>query len=62
MGREVQDLGSGAMVFRVKAPHFGANGGDVCRCRKPLEGVIVGTLPALGLQVKTLDRHGIDNG
>jgi hypothetical protein len=50
------------MVFRVKAPHFGANGGNVCRCRKPLEGVTVGTLPVLGLQVKTLDSHGIDNG
>jgi hypothetical protein len=34
---------------------FGANGGDACGCRFPLEGVIVVILPALWLRVKTLD-------
>jgi hypothetical protein len=42
-------------IFRANAQRFGTNGGDACGCRIPLEGVIVVILPALWLQVKTLD-------
>jgi hypothetical protein len=39
----------------VKAQRFGANGGDACGCRNPLEGFVVVILPVLWLRVKTLD-------
>jgi hypothetical protein len=42
-------------VFLAKAQRFGANDGDACGCRDPLEGVVAATLSALGLRVKTQD-------
>jgi hypothetical protein len=49
--------------FRAKSQRFGANDGDACGCRDPLEGIIVATLSALGLRVKTLDLCGLgDDG
>jgi hypothetical protein len=48
---------SGAVrgFFWAKVHRFGANGGDACWCRIPLEGVVVVILPALRLWVKTVD-------
>jgi hypothetical protein len=46
---------SAGRVFSAKAHRSGANDGDSCGCRDPLEGVIAATLSALGLRVKTLD-------
>jgi hypothetical protein len=41
--------------FRAKALRFDANDDDACGYRNPLEGAVVATFAALGLQVKTLD-------
>jgi hypothetical protein len=46
---------SAGRVFPAKAQRFGANDGDACGCRDPLEGVVAATLSALGLWVKTQD-------
>jgi hypothetical protein len=40
--------------FRVKAQRSGANGGDACRYRNPLGGIVVGTFSMSGLRVKPL--------
>ena len=48
--------------FRAKSQRFGADNGDVCGCRDPLEGIVVATLDALGLRVKTLDPCGLGGG
>ena len=51
-----------ARVFPAKSQRFGADDGDACGCRYPLKGVVVATLDALGLQVKTLDLCGLGDG
>ena len=48
--------------FRAKSQRFGADDGDACGCRDPLEGVVVATPDVLGLRVKTLDLCGLDGG
>ena len=47
--------------FRAKSQRFGADDGDACGCRVPLEGVVVATLAAC-LRVKTLDPCGLGGG
>ena len=47
-------------LFRAKSQRFGADDGDACGCRDPLEGVVVATPDVLGLRVKTLDPCGLD--
>jgi hypothetical protein len=42
-------------VFPAKAQRFGANDGDACGCRDPLEGVVAATLSVLGFRVKIQD-------
>jgi hypothetical protein len=46
----------------MKAQRSGANDGDACGCRDPLEGVVLATLSVLGLRVKTQDLCGLDDG
>ena len=41
--------------LRANAQRSGANNNDACGCRDPPEGVVVDTLLALELRVKTLD-------
>jgi hypothetical protein len=53
--RAAKFLGAVRGFFRAKVQHLGARGGDACGCRHPLGGVVVVILPALRLQVKTLD-------
>jgi hypothetical protein len=45
--------------FWAKFQRFGANDGDACGCRDPLEDIVVATLPAIELWVKTLDLCGL---
>ena len=47
-------LRCGASVSSGESSTFGADDSDACGCRVPLEGVVVVSLPASGLRVKTL--------
>jgi hypothetical protein len=56
------NLGAVRWFFWAKAQRFGANGGDACGCRNPLDGAVVVTFSAPKLWVKTLDHCGLDGG
>jgi hypothetical protein len=49
------------LFFFLSQP-FGANDGDVCGCYDPLEDIVVATLSAIGLRVKTVDLCGLGDG
>jgi hypothetical protein len=39
-----------------------SNGRNTCKCHKPLGGCCFGTFSMLGLEVKALDRRGLNDG